>query len=200
MFKEQVKQIENPRILELGSRAVTKESLRDMLELSDPYDYVGLDIHQGPNVDIVGDAHELTRLFQKEYFDVIMSKAIFEHLAMPWKVVLEINCVLRQGGLLFINTLNTYPLHERPWDFWRFSDDAWKILLNDHTGFEILSANLEFPCKVVPDMYVEGYEMNHEAYLNANALARKIDNYSRDNLKWGISIKDILDSDYPKHD
>lgn len=75
-------------------------------------------------MDIVGDAHELSLLFPNEHFDVGMSKAVFEHLAMPWKVVLEVNKILRPNGLLFINTLHTFPLHEKPWDFWRFSEEA----------------------------------------------------------------------------
>ena len=198
---EKVKEIENPQILELGSRAVTKESLRDMLELNFPHKYIGFDIHEGPNVDIVGDAHELGALFLKEQFDVVMSKAVFEHLAMPWKVVLEINKILKQGGLLFINTLQTFPLHEKPWDFWRFSDEAWKVLLNKWTGFEIIHANMEFPCTVVPKMDVmsiKDWEMNHEAYLLSNVIARKVRHFDENRLKWNIDIKDFLDSNYPK--
>ncbi|NWF75897.1 MAG: hypothetical protein HXY53_04890 [Nitrospirae bacterium] len=57
LFKEKIGEIENPRILELGSRVVTREALRYMLELNFPHEYTGLDIHEGPNVDIVCDAH-----------------------------------------------------------------------------------------------------------------------------------------------
>jgi len=200
LFKEKIKEFDSPHILELGSRTVTKEALRHMLDLYFPHEYVGIDIHKGPNVDIVGDAHELSSLFPKEHFDIVMSKAVFEHLAMPWKVILEINKILNPGGLLFINTLHTYPLHEKPWDFWRFSDEAWKVLLNRWTGFEIIYANMEFPCKVVPDITVRDWELQHEAYLLSNVLAKKISHYNAERIRWDINVKEILESVYPKLD
>ncbi|HJW30392.1 MAG TPA: methyltransferase domain-containing protein, partial [Saprospiraceae bacterium] len=148
LFTEMMRKIDSPKILEVGSRAVTKDSLYQFLELGSPHQYTGLDIHDGPNVDKVGDAHELSAFFPGGHFDVIMSKSVFEHLAMPWKVVLEMNTVLKQNGLLFIHTLHTFPLHEKPWDFWRFSDEAWKVLLNKYTGFEIIETGMEYPCKI----------------------------------------------------
>jgi len=198
LFKEKIREFKNPRILELGSRAVTKEALRYMLDLNASHEYVGLDIHEGPNVEIVGDAHKLRSIFPKEHFDVVMSKAVFEHLAMPWKAILEINSILKKGGLLFINTLHTFPLHEQPWDFWRFSEEAWNILLNKWTGFEIIYKNMEFPCKVVPEMDIQDWEKGHEAYLLSNVLAKKISVYDENRFKWDIDIEDILDSSYPK--
>ncbi|NWF75896.1 MAG: hypothetical protein HXY53_04885 [Nitrospirae bacterium] len=127
-----------------------------------------------------------------------MSKAVFEHLAMPWKVVLEINKILKSNGLLFINTLQTFPLHEKPWDFWRFSDEAWKILLNRWNGYEIMYSNMEFPCRVIPELNIPDWETNHEAYLLSNVLAKKTGNYDEKLFKWDISIRDITDSIYPK--
>lgn len=200
LFKENINGFDHPRILELGSRTVTKDALRYMLDLHFPHEYVGLDIHEGSNVNVVGDAHELSSLFPKEHFDIIMSKAVFEHLAMPWKVILEINKVLKPGGLLFINTLHTFPLHEKPWDFWRFSEEAWTVLLNRWTGFEIIHKNMEFPCKVMPASEVPEWGINHEAYLLSNVLARKTGEYLAERLKWDIRIADILESTYPKYE
>ncbi len=199
LFAEMIRKIDRPKILEVGSRAVTKDSLYQFLELGSPHQYTGLDIHDGPNVDKVGDAHELSTFFPQDNFDVIMSKSVFEHLAMPWKVVLEMNTVLKQNGLLFIHTLHTFPLHEKPWDFWRFSDEAWKVLLNRYTGFEIIESGMEYPCRIAHWAPGLGpFPDNHEAYLNSNVLARKIGPYDKDLLKWNVSIRDILESNYPK--
>ncbi len=199
VFKESVQKIENAKILELGSRAVTPDSLHDMLDLHSFHEYTGLDIHDGPNVDIVGDVHELSLFLPKYYYDAVMSKAVFEHIAMPWKAILEINAVLKQNGLLFINTHQTFPLHEKPWDFWRFSEDVWRVLLNRCTGFEIIEAGLEFPCRILPWVTVKGFSEIHEAYLGSTVLARKIGPYDKDLLKWDLGIKDILQSNYPKY-
>ncbi len=37
----------------------------------------------GENVDLVIDAHRLSEYFDKESFDLVISFAVFEHLAMP---------------------------------------------------------------------------------------------------------------------
>src|SRR3954470_810057 len=101
------------RILEVGSRArsgnIYKSIFRNYSE------YVGLDIVEGENVDVVGDIHQLSRYFDKERFDFVYSISTFEHLAMPWKAVLEINRIMATGGWLYIATHPSWPPHERPW-------------------------------------------------------------------------------------
>src|ERR1043165_6505721 len=71
----------------------------------------------------VGDAHELSKFFGTE-FDAVFSLAVFEHFAMPWVVAAEINKVLKIGGLTFHSTHFAFPLHERPWDFWRYTGQS----------------------------------------------------------------------------
>ena len=72
-------------------------------------------------MDVMGDAHKLSDYFDKDSFDVIFSMSVFEHLAMPWKVALELNKVLKPGGMMLHTTHQTWPLHEEPWDYWRYS-------------------------------------------------------------------------------
>ena len=136
------------RILEVGSRArsgnVYKGGFRNYKE------YVGLDISEGENVDVVGEIHRLSRYFDVESFDFVYSISTFEHLAMPWKAVLEINKVMVTGGWLYIATHPCWPPHERPWDFWRFSEEAFQVLLNPVTGFEVLECSAGLPCSIVP--------------------------------------------------
>src|SRR5262245_5437120 len=63
------------RILEVGSRArsgnVYKGLFRNYAE------YVGLDIIEGENVDVVGDIHQLSRHFGEGRFDFVYSVATF---------------------------------------------------------------------------------------------------------------------------
>jgi SAM-dependent methyltransferase len=99
------------------------------------WEYVGLDVAADDNVDVIGDAHALRRSFKKDSFDAVFALAVFEHLIMPWKAVLEINHILRRGGLFLAVTHQTFPLHEEPWDYFRFSAHSWRALFNQHTGF-----------------------------------------------------------------
>jgi SAM-dependent methyltransferase len=181
------------RVLELGARGSHVDPrLRDVAE------YVGFDIHEGPNVAVAGDVHELSSLVQGP-FDAIYAISTFEHLAMPWKAVLEINAVLADGGLLCIATHQTWPPHELPWDFWRYSPAAFQALLNRHTGFEILRAELGLPAVVVPMVRGTGMRTVHrsEASLGTSVVARKI-SAPRADLRWDLSAADVIEGEYPQ--
>ena len=55
-------------------------------------------IAAGPNVDVIGDAHHLSR-FLNGHFDFVFFIAVFEHPLIPWKVAIEMNKVMTKGGL-----------------------------------------------------------------------------------------------------
>ena len=180
------------RVLELGSRGARVDP-----RLQGVREYVGFDIHPGPNVDVVGDVHSLSQDVEGT-FDAIYAISTFEHLAMPWKAVLEINAVLADGGLLFLATHQTWPPHELPWDFWRYSPGAFQALLNRHTGFEIVRAELGLPTLIVPMVSDVGMADVHRnpASLGVSVLARKI-SAPRADLRWDLTAADVLETDYP---
>jgi SAM-dependent methyltransferase len=180
------------RLLELGARGTHVDPrLRGFSE------YVGFDIHPGPNVDVVGDVHSLSQLVTGR-FDAVYSISTFEHLAMPWKAVLEINAVLADGGLLFVATHQSWPPHELPWDFWRYSPAAFQVLLNRHTGFEILRAESGLPAMIVPMVRDVGTRDVHRspASLGVSVLARKV-SAPRPDLRWDLTAADVVASEYP---
>ena len=180
------------RVLELGARGSQVDPrLRGFSE------YVGFDIHPGPNVDVVGDVHSLSQLVSGQ-FDAVYSISTFEHLAMPWKAVLEINAVLAEGGLLFAATHQSWPPHELPWDFWRYSPAAFQVLLNRHTGFEILRAESGLPAIIVPMVRDVGTREVHRspASLGVSVLARKL-SAPRPDLRWDLTAADVVASEYP---
>lgn len=161
--------------LEIGSRARSGTVYKDAL-VPDGWEYVGVDVVPGDNVDVVGDAHDLEAVVPATGFDAVYSIATFEHLAMPWVAAVSINRVLRPGGLLFVGSHQTYPLHEEPSDYFRFSDQAWSSLFNDRTGFEILDVALGEPAYVVPRFSKSGRVAGVEggpAFLSSSVLAVK---------------------------
>lgn len=123
------------RILELGSRNVTGAGFR-FEGLCKRENYVGFDVGKGENVDVVGDAHELSTHFPDRFFDVVYSAAVFEHLAMPWVVAEEIAQLLKPGGLVITLTHFSFAEHELPWHFFQFNKAALGCLFNRDLGFE----------------------------------------------------------------
>tara|TARA_B110000211_G_scaffold173150_1_gene195574 strand:+ start:1052 stop:1693 length:642 start_codon:yes stop_codon:yes gene_type:complete len=85
------------RVLEIGSRSLVSDSL--WKKVIPNCEYTGFDVMQGKNVDVVGDAHRLSDYFPNEKFDLIISFAVFEHLAMPWIVAEEMAKLIKTGGM-----------------------------------------------------------------------------------------------------
>jgi SAM-dependent methyltransferase len=140
-FERYIANSKRTKILEIGSRARSGVNNRDTY-IKKEVDFVGVDVLDGECVDIVCDAHELSSKVNNNYFDCVYSLNVFEHILMPWKVVLEINKVLKTDGIVMIFTHHAFPLHDLPWDYWRFSDNAWHGLFNKQTGFEVIETIL----------------------------------------------------------
>jgi SAM-dependent methyltransferase len=134
---------EGLRVLEIGSRNVTGQNVRSRF---DKATYVGFDFYGGENVDVVGDAHKLSTYFQDgDKFDLIFSSNVFEHLHMPWVAAVEIQKMLKIGGVVFIETTFAFPTHERPWNFFQFSDFGLRALFNHSLGFDMLDNGMSDP-------------------------------------------------------
>jgi len=184
----------NGKVLELGSRNRSGVIRRQLVP--DSLHYIGLDILAGDDVDIVGDAHSLSTLFEPNTFDAIFAMSVFEHLLMPWKVILEMNHVMKTGGLVMIATHQTWPLHESPWDFWRFSDQSWRGLFNQYTGFEIIETAMGEPGSILSRILhpatlgIDG----QPAYLGSAVLCKKV---ADTRLSWDVDVAKVLDTMYP---
>jgi SAM-dependent methyltransferase len=187
------------RVLEIGSREVTGQS--PFRQALGKVEYVGFDYYGGPNVDVVGDAHRLSSYFPPgERFDLICSSAVFEHLAMPWIVAIEIAKMLRVGGHVFIETHFSYSSHERPWHFFQFSDQALRVLFNSALGFSVLEAGLSNPLvgrfSSLAHPGLRGQRVSG-LYCHAELLARKVQEVA--DFRWeGCDLAVILrNSEYP---
>lgn len=181
-------------MLEIGSRMRTGALYTG--HLPPGWRYTGLDVMAGENVDVVGDAHQLSRLLPLRSFDAIMSFVVFEHLLMPWKVALEMNHVLREGGLALVMAPQTWPLHEEPCDYFRFSKHAWKALFNHATGFEILAAVHGSPAYVVAQQFspTAHFGEAHQVALMSCVLVRKV---AETALQWPVEMNAIAQDVYP---
>lgn len=186
-FYARLRELAAPRILELGSREVVTALNRE--KAGPGASFVGLDIVAGKNVDIVGDAHELASLFRHESFDAVVSNAVFEHLAMPWKVALEINAILRPGGLVYTRTHHTYPLHEMPWDFWRYGLDAFPTIFHEGTGFRLLNHGAAQSAELLDPLTGERHR---DVYLFAEALAEKTGPVDTGAYHWPVPLARVL--------
>ena len=182
-----------PKLLDIGGRArsgyLLSAHMRDC-------EVTVLDIRADAGVDVVADAHSMANELGEEQFDFIICVSVFEHLVMPWKVAIEINKVLKRGGLALIQTHQTVGMHDLPWDYYRYSDESWKGLFNVATGFEIISTAMNDFVRIVPNHYFgasEGYE-GSGGFYDSNMMARKV---GPTRLTWPVELKSIVSTLYP---
>ncbi len=80
---------------------------------------IGIDIRQGPGVDIVASAYEMP--FKDGEFDIVVCVAVLEHFDDPHRAIAEIYRVLKPGGRIIISVPFLFPIHDAPGDYWRFT-------------------------------------------------------------------------------
>jgi SAM-dependent methyltransferase len=164
-------------VLEIGARSHPGGSPPPYRHDAHRLRIIGLDIHAGPGVDIVGDAHALSQFLRPASFAGVFSMAVLEHLAQPWRVAAEIHRVLRPGGLVFHSVPAAWPPHAQPADYWRFSDAALRVLFGRETGFEVLASAMQQPVVITPGPSWRGGHLDMPAlpaFGEAVVLARKI--------------------------
>lgn len=103
-------------------------------------DRVGFDNTEGPDVDVVGDAHNLP--FDDETFEVILCTEVLEHLHTPERAVQEMHRVLKPGGIVILTTRFIFPLHAAPNDYFRYTKYGLKHLFRE---WEIVELQEELP-------------------------------------------------------
>lgn len=195
-FKDYVEGKNVKTALEIGSRARSGVNNRDNY-LPKDIEFTGVDVLEGEGVDVVCDAHELSNHVAHNHYELVYSLNVFEHLLMPWKVVLELNKVMKEGGIVMIFTHHAFPLHDLPWDYYRFSDNAWYSLFNKSTGFEIIQTDLLDKVSIVPNCIYEGSVgvKDGDAYIHSAVIARKI---SDTKLQWPVDSSTIIETEYPE--
>ncbi|MBV8326728.1 methyltransferase domain-containing protein [Chryseobacterium sp.] len=188
------------KILEVGSREVTGSY--NSKKNFEQAEYTGFDYYPGSNVDIVGDAHKLSSYFaQDEKFDLIYSAACFEHFAMPWLVAEEIAKLLKVGGIIFVETHFSYSAHERPWNFFQYSDMGLKALFSKALGFECIDAGMSNPLigrfSLLADEYLQNKPVKG-LYCHSEYLGKKIKDV--ENFSWDqVDLNDVVgETKYPE--
>jgi SAM-dependent methyltransferase len=118
-FEKYVDKVNPCKILEIGSRG------GDLLRKCKPdnAEYIGLDLQEDANVDVVSNDPEKMP-FENDTFDYVVSSSCFEHDEFFWITYLEIMRVLKPGGMFYLNAPSNGPYHDNPVDCWRFYGDC----------------------------------------------------------------------------
>ena len=96
---------------------------------------IGVDVGPGNGVHAICDAH--LSPFRNASFDNVICSEVLEHLHTPSDAISEVSRVLRSGGLFILTVPFTYPVHEAPCDYFRYTPYGLQKLL--HRQFNVIS-------------------------------------------------------------
>ncbi len=96
---------------------------------------ISFDVSLSENTHFVADAHHIP--LKSESVDAVIVQAVLEHVISPNKVVEEIYRVLKRDGLVYAETPFMQQVHEKAYDFIRFTESGHRWLFNK---FELLES------------------------------------------------------------
>jgi SAM-dependent methyltransferase len=79
-----------------------------------------VDIDPARKPDIVADVCDMN-MFADQSVDVIFMVEVLEHVKTPQRALDEMHRVLKPGGRLFLSTPFILPIHDAPYDFYRYT-------------------------------------------------------------------------------
>lgn len=115
------------RVLDVGSLAVNGGIEGSYRPLFKGFEYIGVDLSPGVNVDAVME-HPYKIPFDDDSFDIVISGQALEHVEFFWDLVKEMARVLKPGGLICLIAPSAGKVHRYPVDCWRFYEDGMKAL------------------------------------------------------------------------
>jgi SAM-dependent methyltransferase len=95
--------------------------------------YIGIDrSYEGADPDIIGDATSIP--LSDCFADIIFTTQVIEHVSNHKAMLRECYRLLKPGGTIILTGPFYWPLHEEPYDFYRFSKYGFNSVF-DEAGF-----------------------------------------------------------------
>ena len=135
-YQELLPKYANGRLLDLGCGAVPLYlAYKDLASEITCVDW-GNTLHGVSYLDYEMDLNQPLKL-ESDAYDTIILSDVLEHIRKPEDLLVEINRILAKGGTLIMNVPFFYWLHEKPHDYYRYTQFALQSILADNGFSEI---------------------------------------------------------------
>ncbi|KPJ67008.1 MAG: hypothetical protein AMJ43_06305 [Coxiella sp. DG_40] len=136
-------------IYEFGSLQVPgQEELANLRPLFPNKKYIGADIRGGQGVDLILNLHDIN--IPSDSAGTVLVLDTLEHVEFPRKSIEEIRRILKLNGILIMTSVMDYPIHDHPYDYWRFTPEGFTSLLKPFNFLFVDSiGNPKFPHTIV---------------------------------------------------
>jgi len=108
----------------------------DFGELTQNFKTCAVDFYPYPGIHVVCNLEEKLP-FQDESADIILLTNVLEHMREPNQLLKECYRILKPGGILLGTVPFLIQVHQRPYDFYRYTDLNLKYLFEKHSFQEI---------------------------------------------------------------
>jgi SAM-dependent methyltransferase len=125
----------NKIVLELGSgiKVKGKEAYSAKHIFSKCKEFIQTDV----NKEFGHKYLDVTKMKDKEAYDVILCLNVLEHVYDFQKAVDNMHRALKPKGKVCIGVPFTFPLHDEPGDYWRFTEHSLRKILNNYSKVEV---------------------------------------------------------------
>lgn len=136
-------------IYEFGALQVPgQEGYADLRPFFPGKKYVGADMREGPGVDVILDLHKIE--LASESVGTVLTLDTLEHVEYVREAVEEMHRILKPKGIVMMSSVMFFPIHGYPYDYWRFTPEAFKSLLKPfESSFVDFAGSSNFPHTVV---------------------------------------------------
>ena len=132
-------------VLEIGSRHYKpgSGSSIDYRSLCNGCEYLGVDLSDGANVDLVLDLTEdfarVDAALDGKRFKTVICCSVLEHVRNVFAMAQNISRLVSPDAAMFLSVPFTWRFHGYPSDYWRFTPEAIKFLFPEFDFQESMS-------------------------------------------------------------
>ncbi len=114
-FQHYIQHKSNLKIIDIGSRIRTPAKIEKLEKIFKKHEYIGVDLVEGQNVDVVLE-DPYVYPFSDNELDIVVANNIFEHSEHFWLLFLELIRILKPDGLLYTNSPSNGHYHRGSFD------------------------------------------------------------------------------------
>lgn len=136
-------------VYEFGSLQVPgQEEFADLRPYFSNKEYVGCDMRAGLGVDRILNLLDID--LPSASVGTVLCMDTLEHVEYPHIALKEIHRILTDNGIVVISSVMNWHIHNHPFDYWRFTPEAFRSLLKPFSSsFVGHAGEADFPHTVV---------------------------------------------------
>ena len=160
-------------IYEFGSfQTEGQEVWADLRPLFPGKKYIGCDMRWGKGVDLILNLHDIE--LPDSTAGTVLALDTLEHVEFCRRAMSEVHRILKPGGIAIISSVMYFPIHDYPSDYWRFTPEGFRSLLNQFSYSMVDFLGKEDSPHTVVGM---GIKQREVSTTEAQLISRKINDW-----------------------